>query len=432
MQPLIIAVALASGGEMGLIIGSVICAAVLAQVLLLVLGQLRRIVFEEQERSLARERLELLVKTAAAQWREAEQAQALWNGYRKFKVARKVRECGNVFSFHLQPYDGRPLPAYKPGQYLTFSLNIPGQDKPVVRCYSLSDCGRSDCYRVTIKKVAPPHDQPGGKPGLASSFFCDTVQESDILDVKSPTGNFYLDLEKPTPVVLISGGVGITPMLSMVNALVAAGDRREVWFIHGARNDTDHIQKEHLARLTREHPNIRLHVCYSRPTPEDCEGHDFQHRGHVTTELLKTLLPSNNYLFFICGPPTMMQDIQSGLKAWGVPDAAVRMEAFGPATVKQTIVRHVPGGAAAAALEVTFARTGKTARWNPLFVSVLELADKAGVKIESGCRAGNCGTCLVAVKSGEVEYLVEQGAVPEKGSCLTCICRPKTNLILDA
>lgn len=432
MQPIIDKIQVALGGNVGLTLGFILIGSLVVQVALMLYSTLRRVFFESAQRRLSRERMQIMVKAATAQLREAEQAKLLWNGYRKFQVAQKVLECEDVYSFYLAPHDGKPLPAFKPGQYLTFQLDLPGRDKPVIRCYSLSDSpNHPDYYRVTIKRALPPPDQAGAPAGLASSYFCDHVRTGDILDVKAPGGHFFVDLLKPRPVVLISGGVGITPMLSMANAIVESGSKREVWFFFGARNGVEHMQKEHLERLEKEHENFHLHVCYSRPRPEDRPALDYHHADRVSVDLIKRELPSQNYDFFICGPGAMMKSITDDLRAWGVPDEHVFFEAFGPATVKKAAPKAVID-ASAPALQITFGRSGKVCAWKPELSSLLEFAEEQGVKIEAGCRAGNCGTCLVAIKSGQVDYLSEHGASAEDGSCLTCICKPRTNLVLDA
>src|SRR3954466_5312971 len=230
MQSLIAKLQAAFAGNVGVSIGFLIIAALAAQMVLILFTSVRRVFYEREQQSLSRQRLQLLVKAAAFKAKQAEHVKLLWNGYRKFRVARKVFECHDVYSFYLAPHDGKSLPAFKPGQYLTFQLDIPGRDKPVIRCYSLSDSHRPDCYRVTIKKALAPPDCEGAKCGIASSYFCDTVKTGDILDVKAPSGHFFLDMAEEKPVVLISGGVGITPMVSMLNAIVESGQKREVWF----------------------------------------------------------------------------------------------------------------------------------------------------------------------------------------------------------
>ncbi len=414
--------------------GWLIIGGLLLHVGLLAGGGARRLWFERRRGQLEQERLLLEIHGARLRIQTVEQAKSGWNGIRKFTVEKKVLECADTCSFYLKPHDSKPLPPFKPGQYLTFQLVLPGLSKPLVRCYSLSDCARPTHYRVTIKRCLPP-PKTEYPPGLGSSFFCDVVKEGDILDVKAPNGHFFLDLEKERPVVLISGGIGVTPMISMANALVESGSTREIWFFFGARSGEDHMFKTYMAELAAKHPNVHMQVCYSRPHPNEVRGRDYHHEGRVSVELFKQLLPSNNYDYFLCGPGPFMQTITDDLRAWGVPDAWVHFEAFGPASVKRVAKPEDKAAAAAApsaGFDVQFARSGKTVAWNTSFGSILDLADDKGVKIDAGCRAGNCGSCLVAIKSGEVEYLGEHGAEVERGSCLTCICKPKGPLVLDA
>ncbi|MGH6719327.1 MAG: 2Fe-2S iron-sulfur cluster-binding protein [Alphaproteobacteria bacterium] len=367
---------------------------------------------------------------------EARRTEGSWNGFRKLQIARKQQEGGGICSFYLQPHDRKPLPPFRPGQYLTFQLHVPGQPKPVIRCYSLSDSPNNpDYYRVSIKKLTPPRDKPDAPPGLSSSFFHDRLDEGDIVDVKAPGGHFFLDTTKSRPVVLIGGGIGLTPVLSMLNAICESGAKRETWLFYGCRNGADHIMRDHFDRIRKEHDNVRLHICYSDPRPDkDVAGRDYDHGGRVTVDLCKSLLPSSNYEYYLCGPPPFMESLVGGLEAWGVPEADIRFEAFGPATVKRTpTVQHATAEAAAmSGLEVTFAKSGKSLAWSAASASLLDFAEEHGVAIDFGCRAGNCGTCLTAIKAGEVSYVNPPGASPEAGSCLTCISVPKTNLTLDA
>lgn len=417
--------------------GWLIIGGLLLQVGLLVGGSVRRMFFERRRREMEQNRLALEIKAAQLRIQTVEQAKSAWNGVRKFTVRQKVKECADTYSFYLVPHDGNPLQSFKPGQFLTFQLPVPGQTKAVVRCYSLSDCGRPTHYRVTIKRCLPPPDS-GLPPGIASSYFCDTVKEGDILDVKAPSGNFFLDLEKQRPIVLISGGVGVTPMVSMANAVVEAGlTMREVWFFFGARNSADHMFRDYMIELAAKHKNIHVHVCYSKPSPGDVKGRDYHHESRVTVDLMKTLLPSNNYDYFLCGPGPFMESITDDLRNWGVPDDNVHFEAFGPASVKRAAKPEVkvaltrpPFGPGIA---VAFHKSGKTLTWNGTHASILEMAEERGIHIDAGCRAGNCGSCLIAVKAGEVEYLGDHGADVERGSCLACIARPKGGtLVLDA
>lgn len=376
---------------------------------------------------------------------ERERNELSWNGYRKFEIARRVEEVKDIMSFYLVPHDRKALPPYLPGQYLTFRLLIPDsvkypggqrrEAKPVIRCYSLSDSpNHPDHYRVTVKKVGPPPGKPEVSPGLVSGFFHECLTEGRIVDVKAPAGQFSLDIARQTPIVLIAGGIGITPVLSMLNAVAEAHYNREAWFFYGVRNRAEHIMKDELERMVRENENIHLEVCYSDPLDGEVQGRDYRHAERVSVSLLKRLLPSSNYEFYICGPPPMMNQITQELAAWGVPQDRIFFEAFGPATVKKLAPAEPPAAEAgiAASYQVSFARSGKTCSWKPGTASLLEFAEANGVAIDFGCRAGNCGTCITAIKSGEISYLVDHGAKPEAGSCLACISVPKTDLVLDA
>ena len=424
----------ASGGSLSFAGGFALLAGLLLWLGLEISRLLLRISGEGRQQRVALEKLRAQLQETKLRCREAEQVQSGWNGLRKFTVAKKTPECDDVCAFYLKPHDGRALPAFKPGQYLTFQLDLPGRDKPLVRCYSLSDSPhQKDYYRVTIKKEKAPPDKPGVPPGTSSSYFCDVLKEGDILNVKAPTGHFCLDMAKTNPIVLLAGGVGITPLLSMANAIAASGTKREAWFFFGARNGREHIHKAELEKLAAENENIHLHVCYSKPGEKDVKGRDYQHEGRVDTELLKQLLPSNNFEYYLCGSGAFMKSLTDGLGAWGVPDKDVYFEAFGPATVKKKAAVPTPEETVhLQKVMVTFARSNKTVRWEPSAGNLLEFAAAQGVKIDSGCCAGGCGTCVVAIKSGAVDYLKKPDAEPEAGSCLTCICRPKNDLVLDA
>ena len=434
MQSLFHLVRDTTGGKLSFTIGLLLAAGLLLQLLIEITRGLLRVNSDRRQQRLSLERLRLQVRETNLRCQEAEQSKSLWNGNRKFAVTRKSRECSDVCSFYLKPHDGKPLPRFKPGQYLTFQLDIPGRDKPLVRCYSISDGPhRNDYYRVTIKKEKPPPDRPELPPGAASSYFCDTVKEGDILNVRAPAGHFFLDLAKRSPIVLIAGGVGVTPLLSMAHAIAASGSGVEVWFFFGVRNTEECIHQAELLKLAAEHDNIHVHICASRPGPQEVKGRHYQHEGRVGIELLKEVLPSNNFEYYLCGNGAFMKSITDGLAGWGVPEKDVYFEAFGPATVKKKTVESTPTQAASLPKwEVTFSRSGKTVPWEPSSANLLEFAREQNVRIDSGCCAGSCGSCLVAIKSGDVDYLKPPDAEPEDGACLTCICRPKGNLVLDA
>jgi len=366
---------------------------------------------------------------------ELQIGQTMWNGFRRFQIIFKMKEARDTISFYLAPVDGRPLPQFLPGQYLTFKLNIPGQPKPVIRCYSLSDSpNHPDYYRVTIKRQLPPEDAPDVRPGLSSSFFHDCLNERDLIDVKAPSGQYYLDMSKNSPVVLIGCGVGVTPILSMLNAITEKDSsgklsNRETWFFLGCRNRLGHVMKEHIERVARAHKNVSLHICYSKPTESDLMGQDYHHKGRVTVELLKKVLPSRNFEYYFCGPPEMMAACNDGLRKWGVPEKNIHFEAFNSITINK--IAGAEPFETESSLKVTFAQSQMTLQWNPSAGSLLAFAEENGIILDSGCRAGNCGNCLTSIERGLVTYLVEPGKKPDARSCLTCISVPKTDLTLN-
>lgn len=365
---------------------------------------------------------------------------AAWGGFRNFRVDRKEIEDGaqSICSFYLVPEDGQPLPVFKPGQFLTFRLDVPKTDsngmEQITRCYSLSGTHQPDHYRVSIKRVPPPprSDHP---PGRSSNFFHDHIPAGATLEVRAPSGHFYLE-PGSSPIVLIAGGIGITPMFSMLNWCQAHQPEREVWFFYGVRNSQETAFAAQLNAITAANPNVRVRLCFSDPLPEDQLGKDFQQYGRVNVDLFRKELPLKPYHYYICGPTPMMETLVPALEDWGVPDAHIHFEAFGPASIKRRKPETVITGSATTDpvgdITVTFAKSGKQAPWSPQSASLLEFAESQGIVIDSGCRAGGCGTCQTTIRSGEVAYQQSPDHDPEPGTCLMCVCIPKTNVILDA
>ncbi|MDM8557912.1 2Fe-2S iron-sulfur cluster-binding protein [Candidatus Parabeggiatoa sp. HSG14] len=363
----------------------------------------------------------------------------LWTGFRDFRVQRKMAEDkkGTICSFFLMPVDEKPLPSFKPGQFLTFQLNIKdGQtSKKVVRCYSLSDKPSPDYFRVTIKRVLAPSRISDALPGIASNYFHDKVREGDILAVKAPAGHFYWEAdEKKHPIVLIGSGIGITPMLSILNANIHSDSNREIWFYYGVRNSDEHIMKNYLEEVAKTHQNLHLHVIYSKPKQQDSKGTDYYHEGHIDVTLLRMTLLLKPYQFYVCGPKQMMETLVPDLSAWGVPDSNIHYETFGPSSLTKQ-EKPTPSSVEAetpSELTITFSNSKKTCQWNNSATSLLEFAEENGIPIDSGCRAGNCGCCQTAIESGEVEYVQSPDIVPEPGTGLLCVSVPKTHLTLSA
>lgn len=362
-----------------------------------------------------------------------------WEEFREFSILRREFEDGNrsVCSFYLAPVDGRLLPPFKPGQYLTFKLQIEDPSshklKSVVRCYSLSDAPRSDYYRISVKRISAPTNHLEAAPGISSNFFHDHVLEGSRLLVKAPSGHFHLMEDEPLPVVLIGGGIGITPMLSILNTLLENGSTRDVWLYYGVRNSDELIMKDHLLSLAKAHVNFHLYLCYSDPSSNEVTDVDYQHNGIVDIPLLRATLKLMRYQFYVCGPKPMMESLVPGLEEWGVDSRDIYYESFGPATlVKHEKSKTELESISTRKIAVTFSKTGKQALWNPDAGSLLEFAETQGIEVESGCRAGSCGCCQTRIENGEVEYSQQPDADVTPGNCLLCISTPKGDITLTA
>jgi ferredoxin-NADP reductase/MOSC domain-containing protein YiiM/predicted pyridoxine 5'-phosphate oxidase superfamily flavin-nucleotide-binding protein len=359
-------------------------------------------------------------------------------GFRTFVVERRVPESGTISSFYLVPEDGAPLDEFLPGQFLTFKLTIPGQPKSVIRTYSLSDSPNRDYYRVSIKREPAPPDQLDAPPGLSSNYFHDHLEVGAKLSVGPPRGKFYLDRNSERSVVLLSGGVGLTPMISMMNELAQGDHRRQVWFIHGVRNSREHAMGEHVRCMVRENDNVNAHIRYSDPSPDDTEVCNYDSTGRIDIALLKQVLPFDDYEFYLCGPPPFMKSLYCGLLSLGVAETRIHYEFFGPAsllTEEAGPCGQAPARSAeeelAGEMEVTFARSGLTAVWDSTCETILDLAELHGLSPAYSCRSGICHTCVCKLVEGEVDYIEEPLDMPDSGSVLICCSKPKSTVVIE-
>jgi len=370
---------------------------------------------------------------AAFQWaRAAKPILKSWSGTRPFRVGAVVDEAVDCKSYYLVPVDGHPLPRFEPGQFLTFSLPLDPRQKSLVRCYSLSERPREDYYRVTVKLARPPAGRTELSLGQGSHYFQSRVQVETVLEVQAPQGAFFLDPTDSAPVVLIGAGIGITPILSMANTIVAERNEQTAYVFAGFGNSSEHPFRQHMQELDEAHENLRFDVSYSRPMPADQMGRDYQQRGYVDVARLRQVLPSNNYRFYVCGPAAMMQTLVPALRAWGVPESHIHFEAFGPATVKSLNQTRTLADIAAKPCQVEFLVAKASLAWDGGYESLLEFAESQGVPLDYGCRAGNCGQCMVSVRTGSVEHVKEPGLPLNKNQCLTCIGVPRGDVVLEA
>ena len=361
-----------------------------------------------------------------------------WKDWRDLVIFKKEAESKEITSFYFKPQDGGKLPDYKPGQFLTIKLDIPDQKRPVIRTYSLSDYSQSgDYYRLSIKREGSPKglDVP---PGVASNFMHDRISESSIIPAKPPNGKFFLDVAASIPVVLISNGVGITPMISMAKASGILNPSRNIWFLHGARNGEYHACREEVNAIAFTYPNLHIYYKYSRPRPED-EG-KYHSQGYVDKQLLEaTIIPeiqqiygSSQAEYYLCGSPAFMDSIREGLNELNVPEDNVFYESFSGGKTKAKAEPATANNDTIESAEVTFAESGKTVTWTKDAGTLLEFAEANNIDPPYSCRQGICLTCMSELKEGEVEYIEPPTNEPDEGSVLICISKPKTNkVVLD-
>jgi ferredoxin-NADP reductase len=366
-------------------------------------------------------------------------ATGAWAGWREFRVESDTFEdrTRTQRSLILTPVDGLPLPDFAPGQYLTFSLDIAASPmepkRKIVRCYSLSDRPNAKTYRITVKRMPAPSTRPDLPAGAVSSFIHDAVHVGDILKVKAPAGQFVFDRTSDVPAVFIAGGIGVTPMISMISWSLTHQPERRLHLFYGVRNSGDHAFRALLAGLAQSNPAFLLDVFYGAPGPHDVEGADFQHAGFIDVALLKRVLPHGRHLFYVCGPPAMMASLVPALADWGVPKSDIYFESFGPASSGYVQPMTGPIGAQPTRpLDVQFRRSRRTIAWTGEDASLLDFAERHGISVESGCRTGSCGTCETRLVSGEVRYDSTPDFEMPLGACLLCVGVPVSNLVLEA
>jgi ferredoxin-NADP reductase len=298
----------------------------------------------------------------------------------------------------------------------------------LLRNYSLSALPSTDRYRVSVKQETN---------GVASTYLHTQIKVGDIVDVAAPRGSFTLKPGK-NPVVLLSAGVGATPVLAMLHALAHHDSPREVWWLFGARNRKDHPFAEESRSLVKRLARGKSYVWYSRPGPEDHQGADFDSPGRIATEALRELGVPLDADFYLCGPNAFLKDVSSGLAALGVPSERVHEEIFGaadpitPGIAESSRVRpHPPKGPAGTGSQVSFARSGLNVNWDPKFASLLEFAEACDVPVRWSCRTGVCHMCESGLISGNVSYEPEPLEAPTQGNLLICCSRPKGDVAID-
>jgi ferredoxin-NADP reductase/MOSC domain-containing protein YiiM/ferredoxin len=356
-----------------------------------------------------------------------EQAPA-WPGFKSMRVAQIRKESDSVTSFVLEPVDRQPLPICQAGQFVVLRLLV-DQGKPaILRSYSLSDLPATDHFRISVKRESN---------GIGSSFLGSRVQEGDVLDVSAPRGSFTLQPSEK-PVVLISAGVGATPVMSMLHALASEKSQRQIWWIQGARNRVEHLFADESRSLLKQLSRGQSYVVYSKPAATDQPQTDFDASGHVDADLLRKIGVTLDSEFYLCGPSLFLENLRNGLQNWGVPAENVHAEIFGglesmtPGIARVGHTPHLPQGPPGSGPSVSFARSGITTGWDNKYQSLLELAEACDVPVRWSCRTGVCHNCITGLISGEIHYNPEPLERPASGNLLLCCAQPDADVVLDA
>jgi ferredoxin-NADP reductase/MOSC domain-containing protein YiiM/ferredoxin len=351
-----------------------------------------------------------------------------WPGFRQLTVTAITPESNSVISIRLEDHNGAPLPSARPGQWLTLRVQPDNEPRSLLRNYSLS--GRPDAghYRISVKRE---HD------GVVSGYLFTRLAVGDQLDVAAPRGTFILN-QTSAPVLLISAGIGATPVLAMLQALAQERSEREVWCLYGARNGREHPFAAEARALIASLPNTHAFVYYSRPDETDLEGRDFDSAGRLSGSVLAELNPPTTAEAYVCGPASFMDEISASLATLGIDAARIHTEPFGPAPgltpgIAATPARapHPPAGQPGNGPTVEFARSSLAVPWSSDYSSLLELAEACDVPVRWSCRTGVCHSCETTLIAGDLDYSPDPVEPPAEGSALICCSQPRDGVVLD-
>ncbi len=340
--------------------------------------------------------------------------------WRPFRIEHVMDESDTVRSLYLRPTDGAGMIAHKAGQHLPVRVQLAGTDTPTIRTYTISAAPSDGMYRISVKRE-----------GTVSQFL-HTLPEGAEIEVRAPAGSFTIDPVASRPAVLLAGGVGITPMISMLRNIVYEGVRRQnfrkTWLFYSARSKADQAFGEELDDLAvASGGNIRIYRLLSDTADAESRTH-FDAVGRIDIDLMKRILPFDDYDFYLCGRPAFMQDIYSGLRSLDVSDDRIFAEAFGPASIRRTRNEKLrEAGAkdlATHPIQIVFTESGKEGQWSPESGTLLEFAESNGLTPEFGCRSGSCGTCMTTIVKGAVAYKKKPEAVIADNHALICCAYP--------
>jgi ferredoxin-NADP reductase len=339
-----------------------------------------------------------------------------WTGFRPLVVSAMRHETRDVVSVELAAPDGGELPSFNPGQFLTLALDAQSCENNVVRSYSLSGAAvaRQGRYLISVKAMA----------NGAVSPLIGRLKAGQTVLAQPPAGRFLLPRENEFPIVLLAAGIGITPFMSYLETLARQAKRPEVHLYYVSRRGVDHAFGARIRALAAAMPELRVVTCFSRPNAVDKPGEHYDHAGRPTLAIIDPTLLARRARFYMCGPDEMMASFSAALIAADVPQFEIFQERF-------TSPRSPIARAGAAEHTIVFRRSGLSLIWTPDTGSILDLAERHGVRIPTGCRVGQCESCSVPLIEGRVGYGIPLDDVDD-GACLTCQAIPQSGVVIDA
>lgn len=380
------------------------------------------------------------------------------NSWQPLQVTKIEDETPAIRSFYLSPIDNKETAVFKAGQHLPIKIHIPdnretddsssaivqqynakgnskNKSKTIIRTYTLSSSPKDRAYRVSIKRE---------DNGLVSNHLHDNIRVGDIIEAKEPQGSFYIKAHEQHPIVLIAGGVGITPMISIARYITEENRKqksrpnRQVTIFHSVRTESELAFANDFYQLEAEQPHSVRYLAYiseSKPASKPAtdarpQGNKQVFQGRITTEVLRNSLSLDDYDFYLCGPSGFMQAQYENLKALGVNDKRIHSEAFGPSTLTRQPTDDKtsnPSDNKPALLKtarINFSQSKKIETWTNKDNSLLDFAEAQGLTPEFSCRNGSCGTCKIPLKSGSVSYKIEPAIDYNDNEVVLCCAIP--------
>ena len=351
-----------------------------------------------------------------------------WAGFHSARIAAIAHETSDVVALELEAMDQTNLPVPSPGQFVVLRLQPPLAAETAMRSYSICGVPSATRYRLGIKREAQ---------GTVGTYVAERARAGDIVEMSAPRGSFILQ-PGDAPVVLLSAGIGVTPVLAMLRALVDQSSQRQVWWLYAARNSSEHPFAAEARHLLGALPCASSHVWYSRPADQDVLGRDYDGTGHIDPATFAGLGITPDAHFYLCGPPGLLETLRTELQQWGLAADHVHTELFGsrPASTPGVVAEatrapHAPEGQPGSGPSVSFVRSNLQVRWSARFTSLLELAEACDVPVQWSCRTGVCHTCETGLISGELTYNPQPLEPPARGDALLCCSKPDNDTVFD-